>query len=114
VPQAYTVRIQRGQAVCTTRLRSKHLRGGVAKGIYLPANRRHIVKLLLEEAMAEGRVFDHAHIVRARLVVHRPAAIDKLQLPALDEAAHNLGKPTATVHSASGRSARLGRPPRSL
>eukprot|EP01043_Picozoa_sp_COSAG02_P014961 COSAG02_NODE_625_length_19372_cov_14.475355_10_plen_363_part_00 len=44
-----------------------------------------VAKVLLEELVATGGLVYHLDVVRARLVVHAPRAVDELELPILDE-----------------------------
>ena len=55
-----------------------YLRGRMAERVNLPADSGFVVELILQESVTERGVFNHAHIVCAGLVVHRPATIDKL------------------------------------
>ena len=57
----------------------------MAERVNLPADSGFVVELVLQESVTESGVFNHAHIVCAGLVVHRPATIDELQLSAFDE-----------------------------
>jgi len=76
-----------------------HLSSRVAKGINLPANSGNVIKLLLEEPVPKRRVFDHADIMRTRLIVHRPPSVDKLQLSSLYQSAHHLQH---AIHTGGG------------
>ena len=57
----------------------------MAERIELPADGRDGAELFEQQRMAQCRLVDHVNVVRGRLVVHAPAAVDKGQLAALDE-----------------------------
>ncbi len=63
------------------------MRRRVAERVELPLHRRDaaVAKLLLQQAVAERRLVDHRDVVRRRLVVHAPAAVDKVELAARNE-----------------------------
>lgn len=61
---------------------------GMAKGIDLPPNLGDGAKLLHQEAVAQGGLVDHRDVVRRGLVVHAPAAVDKLEAVLRDEHAN--------------------------
>ena len=55
------------------------VRVGVTKGVDVPADRRHVVKLTEEELVADHHIVDHIIVVWACLVVHGPTSINELK-----------------------------------
>ena len=54
----------------------------------LPADDRDDVELIFEVGVAERLLVHHVDVVRHRLVVHAPAAVDERKLLGVDELAH--------------------------
>lgn len=61
------------------------LRRRMTEGVELPTRLGSHAELVHEELVAEGRLVDHVQVVRGSLVMHAPASIGELKLPARDQ-----------------------------